>query len=55
VFLATGRAMARTWGLNDFRFLTMKHPIANLTPEQLDERAETIVPQVIALLKEGQT
>jgi hypothetical protein len=50
----TGQAMARTWGLPDFKFLVMKHPIANLTPQQLDERAEAIVPQVVQLLKEGQ-
>jgi hypothetical protein len=54
VFLATGRAMARSWGLPDFKFLVMKHPIANLTPEQLDQRAEAIVPEVVKLLKEGQ-
>ena len=46
--------MARTWGLPVFKFLVMKHPIANLTPEQLDERAEAIVPEVGRLLKEGQ-
>ena len=34
--------MARTWGLEGFRFLEMQHPIANLTPAQLDERAEAI-------------
>ena len=31
--------MARTWGLPDFRFVMMPHPIANLTPEQ--ETAKT--------------
>ena len=54
VFKATGAAMARTWGLPDFRFLSMPHPIANLTDAQLDERAEAIVPQVVKLLMEGQ-
>ncbi len=46
--------MARTWGLPDFRFLAMPHPIANLTPAQLDERAAAIVPEVVKLLLEGQ-
>ena len=54
VFKATGAAMARTWGLPDFRFLMMPHPIANLTDEQLDERAAAIVPQVVELLLTGQ-
>jgi hypothetical protein len=54
VFKATGAAMARTWGLPDFRFLSMPHPIANLNDAQLDERAAAIVPQVVELLLKGQ-
>jgi hypothetical protein len=46
--------MARTWGLPDFRFVMMPHPIANLTPEQLDQRAREIAPKVMELLREGQ-
>jgi len=55
VFKVTGRAMAKSWGLPEFRFLDMPHPIANLTGEQLDERARAIVPQVVKLLLEGQS
>jgi hypothetical protein len=55
VFKVTGRAMARTWGVPEFRFIAMPHPIANLTPAQLDQRAAAIVPQVVQLLLEGQT
>ena len=54
VFKVTGRAMARTWGLPDFRFLAMPHPIANLTPAELDQRAAAITPQVVRLLLQGQ-
>jgi hypothetical protein len=54
VFKVTGRAMARSWGLPEFRFLMMPHPIANLTDAQLDERAAAIVPEVVKLLLEGQ-
>ena len=46
--------MARTWGLPDFKFLEMPHPIANLSDAQLDQRAAEIVPQVVQLLLEGQ-
>jgi hypothetical protein len=55
VFKATGAAMARTWGLPDFKFIAMPHPIANLTPAELDQRAAAIVPQVVELLLKGQT
>jgi len=54
VFKVTGRAMARTWGLPDFRFIAMPHPIANLTDAELDQRAKAIVPEVVKLLLEGQ-
>ena len=55
VFTVTGRAMARTWGLPEFRFLVMPHPIANLTDAELDRRAAAIAPEVVKLLLEGQT
>jgi len=35
--------MAETWGVPDYRFLAMPHPIANLTEEQLDQRAREMV------------
>lgn len=53
-FKATGRAMARTWGVPDLSFLAMPHPIANLTDTELDQRAAAIVPEVVKLLLEGQ-
>ncbi|MCW5603103.1 MAG: hypothetical protein KIT18_00935 [Burkholderiales bacterium] len=55
MFKATGKAMARSWGVPDFRFLTMPHPIANLTDAELDRRAAAITPEVVKLLLEGQT
>jgi hypothetical protein len=54
VFKATGKAMASTWGLPNFKFIAMPHPIANLTSTQLDERAAAILPEVVKLLLEGQ-
>ena len=53
-FMETGRAMARTWGLVNYKFLDMPHPIANLTDEELDQRAREIAPALVALLLEGQ-
>jgi hypothetical protein len=54
VFEATGRAMAQAWGVPQYRFLALKHPIANLTEAELDQRAREIAPAVAALLLEGQ-
>ena len=50
VFEATGRAMAEAWGVPDYKFLALPHPIANLTDDQLEQRAREIVPQVVDLL-----
>jgi hypothetical protein len=54
VFQATGRAMAQSWGLPEYKFLAMPHPIANLSEAQLDQRAREIAPQVVKLILEGQ-
>jgi hypothetical protein len=54
VFQATGRAMAQTWGVPEYKFLAMPHPIANLTEAQLDQRAREIAPDVVKLLLQGQ-
>ena len=32
------------------KYLAMPHPIANLTEEQLDQRARDIVPQIVDIL-----
>lgn len=54
VFEVTGRAMAEQWGLPYYRFLTMPHPVANLTERELDQRAREIAPEVVKLLLQGQ-
>lgn len=50
VFVNTGKAMAKQWGVPDYKFLVMQHPIANLPDDGLDERARTILPGVLDLL-----
>ena len=50
-FRQTGAAMAATWGLPGFRFLDIPHPIANLAPKDLDERAGRLAPQVVEILR----
>jgi hypothetical protein len=54
VFEATGRAMAQAWGVPNYKFLAMPHPIANLTDAQLDQRAREIAPEIVKLLLQGQ-
>jgi len=54
VFEATGHAMAQSWGVPEYKFLSLPHPIANLTEAELDARARAIVPEVVRLLLQGQ-
>ncbi len=54
VFDATGRAMAQAWGLPNYKYLAMPHPIANLTEDELNQRAREMVPQIVELLLQGQ-
>ncbi len=54
VFESTGRAMAQAWGVPDYKYLAMPHPIANLTEAELDQRARAIVPEVVKLILQGQ-
>ena len=53
-FSETGQAMAEAWGLPSYKFLTMPHPIANLTEDELDQRAQNIAPKIVHLLLNGQ-
>jgi hypothetical protein len=54
VFEGTGHAMAQSWGVPEYKFLSMPHPIANLTEAELDARARTIAPEIVRLLLKGQ-
>lgn len=46
-FIGTGRAMAASWGVKDYQFLVTAHPIANLTQDELDTRADELAAQVL--------
>jgi hypothetical protein len=54
VFEGTGHAMAQSWGVPEYKFLSMPHPIANLSEAELDARARAIAPQIVSLLLKGQ-
>jgi hypothetical protein len=49
-FRVTGKEMATSWGVPDYRFLDIPHPIANLSQAVLDERADNLIESIVALL-----
>ena len=42
--------MARQWGVEDYAFVDMPHPIANLTEDELDQRVDDLLNDVVRLL-----
>lgn len=53
-FESTAREMAGLWGVPDFRFVVMPHPLASLTAEQIEQRAGELLERVLDLLQRGQ-
>ena len=53
LFVETGKAMATDWGVPEYRFLSIPHPIANLSDEELGRRADGVLNDLVKLLKEG--
>jgi len=49
-FIHTANMMARRHGFPDYRYAQVPHPIGNLTPEQVRERALAVLPDVLAIL-----
>ncbi len=47
--------MAKQWGVANYQFLDIPHPIANLTERELDERVDGLVEDVVKFLLDGQT
>ncbi len=53
-FESTAREMAELWGIPEFRFVMMPHPLASLTAEDVEHRADELIGKVLELLQEGQ-
>jgi hypothetical protein len=53
-FVETGKLMSSKWGIPEFRFLSVPHPVANLSDADLDQRADDVINDVVKLLEEGQ-
>lgn len=52
-FASSAHMTAQTFGMQDFPYAEILHPIGRVTDEELDERAEVAYPQVMAILTEG--
>ncbi len=52
-FASSARMTAQTFGMHDFPYAEILHPIGRITEQELDERAAIAYPQVIAILTEG--
>jgi hypothetical protein len=50
-FIATAQAMARSWGVPAYQFVVTAHPIANLSEAELETKADEVLQQVVAFLK----
>lgn len=53
-FHSTAMEMAKLWGVPDFRFVMMPHPLANLAPADIERRVDELVDKVLDLLRQGQ-
>ena len=49
-FTASADAMARIRGVPGYHYLTVPHPMANLTPEGVRDKAAAAVPEIVAML-----
>jgi hypothetical protein len=54
-FVKTADSMARRNGYPAYRYVVMPHPIGNLRPDQVKQRAEAIVEEVLEILGVTQT
>lgn len=50
VFRATADAMAQTQGLPGYPYAVIPHPVSSLTNEEVRQRAEQVLPQILELL-----
>ena len=46
--------MAELWGVPDFRFVKIPHPLATLTPAEIEQRVLGLIGDALGLLQQGQ-
>lgn len=49
-FTASASAMARVRGVPDYQYLTVPHPMANLTPDGVHDKAEQAASEIVGML-----
>ena len=54
-FRITAEAMARSLGFPGYQYVTVPHPIASRTQEEIDQIAGDVLPEIIRVLGAGLT
>ncbi len=49
-FVLTAQAMARSYGFPGFEYVSIPHPIASLTVEQIRDRVRDFMPDLLRIL-----
>ena len=49
-FVVPARAMADVYGVPDFEFVTIPHPIASLGPAEIDANVQAVIAAVVRIL-----
>jgi hypothetical protein len=49
-FRIPAAAMARTYGFPGFEYVTVPHPVASLSADELRRRVEEVLPRVLEIL-----
>jgi hypothetical protein len=52
-FVVPARAMADVYGMPEFEFVTITHPIASLTPEQIEANVQPVIGDVVRILTQA--
>jgi hypothetical protein len=49
-FIPSAKMTAQTFGMHDYPFAVVQHPIGSATDSELDEKANAVLNQVLDLL-----
>ena len=52
-FVVPARAMADVYGAPEFEFVTIPHPIASLSPPQIEANVRPVISEVVRILAGG--
>lgn len=53
-FRVPAQAMAEVYGLPDFQFVTVPHPIASLGAAEIEANVRRVIPEVLGILSGGE-